>query len=72
MPSHIRITFDVNDDPGPSSPPDSGLLTPVDELTPWYDAHPLRTPEAVDVAGATAVLSNGESGESARVRIVDG
>jgi hypothetical protein len=72
MPTHIRLTFDVNDDPGPPSPPNSGFLTPVGEFTPWYDAHPRSTPEAVDVAGATAVMSNGESGKSARVRIVDG
>lgn len=72
MPSYIRLTFDVNDDPGPPSPPDSGFLTPVDDLTPWYDARPRLRPEAVDVAGATAVMSSGESGESARVQIVDG
>jgi len=70
-PSYIRLTFDVNDDPGSPSPPDSGFLTPVDEFTPWYDAHPQHMPEAVDVAGVTAVMSDGESGASARVRIVD-
>lgn len=71
LPSYIRLSFDVNDDYAAPSSPDSGILTPVGEFTPFYDARPARTPERVDVAIAMAVMSNGESGDSARVRIAE-
>ena len=70
-PAFIRLSFDVNDDAVPPGPPASGPLIAVDQFTPWHEVRLLDAVQDADVVSATAVMRDGESGQSARVLIVE-
>lgn len=69
VPRFVRLAFDVNDDPGPPAPPKSGPLIPVKRFNPWLEVELLENVVEADVVSASGVMSDGESGDSARVLI---